>query len=153
MFVFLASQSCERICERLSRKREPLYLDLGIEIEAADSSQHRRLVVEYAQQLPVLGHHMGAGPTYGPQGNRCVQRCPRCLGVHASSSCKHFTDNLAFNQAPQRRFREDFISTWSLGLTLAFVKETTSVGVTACSRPSRKDGCTGHKSGWCREEE
>ena len=46
---FLAPRSCERICERLSRKREPLYLDLGIEIEAADSSQHRRLAVEHAQ--------------------------------------------------------------------------------------------------------
>ena len=60
---FLAPRSCERICERLSRKREPLYLDLGIEIEAADSSQHRRLAVDHAQQLPVLSHYMGAGPT------------------------------------------------------------------------------------------
>ena len=128
---------------RLSRKREPMYLDLGIEIEAADSSQHRRLVVERAQQLPVIGHHMGAGPTCGLQGNRCVQRCPRCPGVHASSSCKHFTDNLASNQAPQRRFREDFISTWSLGSTLAFVKETGSVGVTACSQ-----GPTTKSQGW-----
>lgn len=96
----------------------------GIEIEAADSSKHQRPAVEHAQHLPVFGRYTGAGSTHGPWGNRCVQRCPRCAGVHASSSCRRFADNLAFHQAPQRRFRADFISTWSLGSTLA-VKEIT----------------------------
>jgi hypothetical protein len=114
----------------------------GIEIEAADSSKHQRPAVEHAQHLPVLGRYTGAGPTHGPWGNRCVQRCPRCAGVHASSSCRRFADNLAFHQAPQRRFRADFISTWSLGSTLA-VKKSPSVGVTACSQ-----GPAARSQGW-----
>jgi hypothetical protein len=133
----------------------------GIEIEATDSSKHQRPAVEHVQHLPVFGRYTGAGSTHGPWGNRCVQRCPRCAGVHASSSCRRFADNLAFHQAPQRRFRADFISTWSLGSTLA-VKEITQRWCN-CLQPGPSSQvarvvvqnmmAVAGRSGWCRAEE
>ena len=81
MFVFLAS-----VCERLSRKQELIYLDLGIGIEAADSSQRRRPAVEHAQQLPVPGHYTGAGPTHGLLGEPLRPMLPKMR----RSSCEQF---------------------------------------------------------------
>jgi hypothetical protein len=121
VFVFLAWRSCQRACERLSRKRELIYLDLALRsrprtppsIRDRQSSTLNISLCSVVTRVPA--QPMDRGGTVASNAVQDAQEFMRAV---------HAADNLAFHQAPQRRFRADFISTWSLGSTLA-VKEIT----------------------------
>lgn len=114
----------------------------GIEIEAADSSKHQRPAVEHAQHLPVFGRYTGAGSTHGPWGNRCVQRCPRCAGVHASSSCS-VSRTISHSTKPRSGDSGQTSSRPGRWVQPLRSRKSPSVGVTACSQ-----GPAARSQGW-----